>query len=113
MNLSLLGYFKYSMLFVENVLLAGDTAFPFVTIFLPLGISFLTFQHIAHLVNVSRMQVTTFRFLEYCVFCSFFPKLFAGPITRYGEFAPRYSDLSIFASRRTFFGSPSQPWPSC
>lgn len=89
MNLSVLGYFKYSTFFLENVHLADDTVSPFVTSSFPLGISFLTFQQIAYLVDVSRGQITTFRFLEYCVFCSFFPKLLAGPMTRYGEFAPQ------------------------
>lgn len=89
MNLSVLGYFKYSTFFLENVQLSGDTVSPFVTGPLPLGISFLTFQQIAYLVDVSRGQIITFRFLEYCVFCAFFPKLMAGPITRYGEFVPQ------------------------
>ena len=89
MNLSVLGYFKYATFFLENVHLAGDTVSPLVTGSLPLGISFLTFQQIAYLVDVSRGQIVTFRFLEYCAFCSFFPKLIAGPITRYGEFVPQ------------------------
>lgn len=89
MNLGVLVYFKYSTFILENLNLAGDTVSSFVASSLPLGISFLTFQQIAYLVDVSRGRVTTFRFLEYCVFCSFFPKLLAGPITRYEEFAPQ------------------------
>lgn len=98
-NLALLGYFKYSTFLLENLNVVMGTAYPLSTNYLPLGISFLTFQQIAYLVDVYRGQVTTFHVLEYGLFCSFFPKMLAGPIVRYGEFAPQLrSAMRSFSS---------------
>ncbi|WHZ22684.1 MAG: putative poly(beta-D-mannuronate) O-acetylase [Nitrospira sp.] len=92
MNLAVLGYFKYSAFVLDNIGAVMQSAVPSTTEYLPLGISFLTFQQVAYLVDVYRGQVKTFNFMQYCVFCSFFPKLLAGPIVRYGEFVPQITD---------------------
>jgi len=88
-NLSLLGYFKYSAFLTENLNTALHTAYPVLTPYLPIGISFLTFQQIAYLIDVSRGQIQTINFLDYCFLCSFFPKFVAGPIVRHGELVPQ------------------------
>lgn len=92
-NLAVLGYFKYSAFFLDNIGAVTPSAVPSATDYVPLGISFLTFQQLAYLVDVYRGQVKTFNFMQYCVFCSFFPKLLAGPIVRYGEFVPQIAGL--------------------
>jgi D-alanyl-lipoteichoic acid acyltransferase DltB (MBOAT superfamily) len=94
LNLSVLGYFKYSTFLFDNITAAMQTAYPLAAAWLPLGISFLTFQQIAYLVDVYRREVKTFNFMEYCLFCSFFPKLSAGPIVRYGEFVPQIPGMT-------------------
>jgi D-alanyl-lipoteichoic acid acyltransferase DltB (MBOAT superfamily) len=57
----------------------------FLHIVLPLGISFITFQKIAYLVESYRGVVKPRGFINYCLFISFFPQLIAGPIVRYEE----------------------------
>lgn len=98
-NLSLLGYFKYSAFVVENVNALLHTTYPVLTTYLPIGISFLTFQQIAYLTDVYRGQVKTFNFLDYCFVCSFFPKFLAGPIVRHAEVVPQIAESMRMLSR--------------
>ena len=108
-NLSLLAFFKYSKFFLDNINAVMHTANPLVTIYLPLGISFLTLQQIAYLIDAYRGHIKEINFLEYCVFCSFFPKLSSGPIVRYGELVPqivrsmRSLSLGVLAEGTTLF----------
>ena len=89
-NLCFLGYFKY-LGFLENV--ANDlfgAEFVVTQLILPLGISFITFQKIAFLVDVQAGRVTNFSFREYALFVLFFPQLVAGPIVHYREMMPQF-----------------------
>jgi len=88
-NLLCLGYFKYANFFVENVNAVFGSDFNLNRIILPLAISFFTIQQIAFLVDRYRGQIGRTDFLDYCFFVTFFPKLIAGPIVRYGEMFPR------------------------
>ena len=56
---------------------------------LPLGISFLAFQKIAFLCEVSAGQTREVRFIDYLLFTSFFPRTVAGPIVHYREVIPQ------------------------
>ena len=109
MNLALLGYFKYSAFVLDNMNAIMHTTYPVIAGYLPLGISFLTFQQIAYLMDVYRGQVKTYNFLEYCFLCAFFPKTLAGPIVRYGEITPQLSEgmravsLGVLAEGTTRF----------
>lgn len=58
----------------------------------PLGISFFTFECIAYLVDVYRGAPVTRSFLDFASYKFFFPKLIAGPITRYHQFSAQYQD---------------------
>jgi alginate O-acetyltransferase complex protein AlgI len=93
-NLCFLGYFKY-LTFGEQALndLFG-TSFIFTQIVLPLGISFITFQKIAFLLDVHAGRVTHFTFREYALFVLFFPQLIAGPIVHYREMMPQFKAVS-------------------
>jgi len=84
-DLSVLGYFKYTDFLIDTANTLLQTDFLLQNIVLPLGISFFTFQKIAYLVDTSRGQVAEHDFLEYCFFVMFFPQLLAGPITHHGE----------------------------
>ncbi|HEX2352467.1 MAG TPA: MBOAT family O-acyltransferase, partial [Xanthobacteraceae bacterium] len=88
-NLCLLGYFKYAGFFVANVdsILGLQWAVP--SIVLPIGISFITFQKIAFLVDAHRGLVRNFTLLNYAFFVTFFPQLIAGPITHHSEIMPQ------------------------
>jgi D-alanyl-lipoteichoic acid acyltransferase DltB (MBOAT superfamily) len=89
-NLALLGYFKYSAFFAENVNLAIGTRFEVGTLVLPLAISFFTFQQIAYLVDAWRGAAREYDPLNYALFVMFFPQLIAGPIVHHREMLPQF-----------------------
>jgi alginate O-acetyltransferase complex protein AlgI len=88
-NLLVLGFFKYGHFAVENFNATTGTNFVFAAIILPLGISFFTFEQIGYLADIRRGHFYRADLLRYAVFVSFFPRLVAGPILRYGEIAPQ------------------------
>ncbi len=94
-NLGLLGYFKYADFFLENVaaaLTALDVPHDVRTlgIFLPVGISFYTFQTMSYTLDIFRGKLEPRRdILDYLVFVSFFPQLVAGPVERASDLLPQ------------------------
>jgi alginate O-acetyltransferase complex protein AlgI len=88
-NLVLLGYFKYAGFFVANLNDALGMHWSVPNIILPIGISFITFQKIAFLVDAYRGLVRNFTLLNYALFVTFFPQLIAGPITHHSEIMPQ------------------------
>jgi alginate O-acetyltransferase complex protein AlgI len=96
-NLGLLIYFKYSNFFVENlnVLLAGLGIKPmkWVELVLPIGISFYTFETLTYVIDVYRgVHKPLKKFWDYQLYIILFPKLIAGPIIRYHDFADQIYD---------------------
>jgi alginate O-acetyltransferase complex protein AlgI len=63
--------------------------------FLPLGISFFTFEFIHYAVDRYRGTTPAGRFSEYMAFILFFPTMVAGPIKRYQDFLPKLVNPSI------------------
>jgi alginate O-acetyltransferase complex protein AlgI len=59
------------------------------TIALPVGISFFTFQAISYVVDVRRGLVEPASTIDFAVYLCFFPHLVAGPIVRAREFLPQ------------------------
>jgi len=93
LNLGVLGYFKYTDFFIENINLLLATEVPALNLLLPLAISFFTFQQIAYLVDCYKFDVYEYDFLSYCLFVSFFPQLIAGPIVHHKEMMPQFFDV--------------------
>jgi alginate O-acetyltransferase complex protein AlgI len=92
-NVLFLGYFKYRNFFEESVNELFGTAIPLMHLVLPLGISFITFQKIAFLVDVQGGRVDRFSLREYFLFVLFFPQLIAGPIVHYREVMPQFRQI--------------------
>jgi alginate O-acetyltransferase complex protein AlgI len=93
-NLLALGVFKYYSFFAQAVArLLHDgglgVPYPLVTIALPVGISFYTFQAISYTVDVRRGLIKPAALFDVAVYLSFFPHLIAGPIVRAREFLPQ------------------------
>ena len=61
----------------------------------PLGISFLSFESAAYLIDVYKGSPATGNLLKYAAYKSFFPKLVSGPITHYHQFAPQLNNLKF------------------
>ena len=88
-NLAFLGTFKYANFASGTVAaLLGMHENPWlVNLFVPIGISFHTFQSISYLVDVYRGRTAAIRKpLDYALYLAFFPQLLAGPIVRAGLF---------------------------
>ncbi|HUK13649.1 MAG TPA: hypothetical protein VLW17_10160, partial [Thermoanaerobaculaceae bacterium] len=96
-NLGMLVAFKYLGFFAANLDallarlgLARTGLADAVRLALPLGISFYAFQSLGYVIDVYHRRTEPARsLLEYACFLSFFPRLAAGPIVRFKEFAPR------------------------
>ncbi|MBU0631311.1 MBOAT family protein [bacterium] len=91
-NIALLGYFKYSDFFIENINLAFHSSISLLHLALPLAISFFTFQQIAYLVDSYRGETKEYDFLNYALFVTFFPQLIAGPIVHHSEMMPQFTN---------------------
>jgi len=89
-NLAFLGYFKYANFAATVYTDLTGTRFLLEQVILPLGISFITFQKIAFLVDVHSQRIKSFSFGDYCLFVLFFPQLIAGPIVHYREMMPQF-----------------------
>jgi alginate O-acetyltransferase complex protein AlgI len=94
LDLFALGVFKYYSFFVESLGNGLDgiglgMPLPLLTIALPVGISFFTFQAISYVVDVYRRQVEPSPMIDVALYLSFFPHLVAGPIVRAKEFLPQ------------------------
>lgn len=98
-ELALLLYFKYAGFIVHNLQAAGEWAgipigLAVPSVLLPAGISFMTFQGVAYVVDVYRGHLPAVRsFIDIAVFKSFFPQLVAGPIERGPHLLPQLRRL--------------------
>jgi len=89
-NVAFLGYFKYVNFLATAANDLVGTNFVLTQIVLPLGISFITFQKIAFLIDVHGRRIPSFSLRDYCLFVLFFPQLIAGPIVHYREMMPQF-----------------------
>src|SRR5215210_5997104 len=94
LDLGTLAVFKYFGFFVENAKHALDAVglglpLPLLSLALPVGVSFFTFQAISYVVDVKRRLVEPASLVDVAVYLSFFPHLVAGPIVRAREFLPQ------------------------
>lgn len=93
LNLGLLGIFKYSGFFVENINLLLGTEIPVPGFSLPIGISFYTFQTLSYTIDVYRGDVEPqHNYMKYFMYVSLFTQLVAGPIVRYADVAREVND---------------------
>ena len=89
-NLGLLCYFKYTNFFYEMLAPLWGGSFQPLDIFLPVGISFFTFQSLSYTIDVYRRDLKPLtNLLDYIFYVSFFPQLVAGPIVRARDFIPQ------------------------
>jgi alginate O-acetyltransferase complex protein AlgI len=93
-DLLVLGVFKYYGFFAEEVngvlgTFGLDFPLPLLTIALPVGLSFFTFQAISYTVDVKRGECEVAPTLDLAIYLAFFPHLVAGPIVRAREFLPQ------------------------
>jgi alginate O-acetyltransferase complex protein AlgI len=94
-NLGILGFFKYYNFFVHSAATALEglgvkVSEPTLSVVLPVGVSFFTFQSMSYTIDVYRRKIEAERnFLDFGLFVAFFPQLVAGPIARASHFLPQ------------------------
>ena len=106
LTLGLLGTFKYAAMLITSIspLLEGlfDISAPIPDLFLPLGISFYSFQILGFSIDTYRGEVKELPTLSrYALFISFFPQLIAGPILRGFQFLPQLARTGEVTPERT------------
>jgi alginate O-acetyltransferase complex protein AlgI len=95
MNLGVLGFFKYAQFGLDQwralaELWGQKLPAHTLSIALPVGISFFTFESMSYVVDVYRKELEPHdSYLEYLTFVAFFPHLVAGPIVRPKDLLPQ------------------------
>jgi D-alanyl-lipoteichoic acid acyltransferase DltB (MBOAT superfamily) len=110
LNLGLLGYFKYATFVLANIVgvmqwLGFNWTPAPMSIVLPVGISFYTFQTLSYTFDVYRREMKPSNsFLDYTLYVTFFPQLVAGPIVRARDFIPQCIERKRASSSQLGWG---------
>ena len=87
-NLSLLGFFKYTDFFISNFNAITGSSIPLLNLALPIGISFYTFQTMSYTIDIFRGEAKLQRnVIDFGAYVALFPQLIAGPIVQYKTIA--------------------------
>jgi D-alanyl-lipoteichoic acid acyltransferase DltB (MBOAT superfamily) len=109
-QLSLLGVFKYFNFFAETFVTGlhglGIEANPvLISVILPVGISFYTFQSLSYAIDIYRRQFEpTDRFFDFALFVSYFPQMVAGPIERARHLLPEFQKRRVITLEQSSRG---------
>lgn len=101
-NLGMLAFFKYFNFFIESWVEAWysvgvSMSTSTMSIILPVGISFYTFQTLSYTIDVYRKQLEPTRnIVQFATYVAFFPQLVAGPIERAKHLLPQFKSQRVF-----------------
>lgn len=115
-NLGILATVKYANFFISNIngvmsAFGGKNQLSFVSLAIPMGISFYTFQALGYLIDVYRGTVPAEKnFFKLALFVSFFPQLIQGPISRFDDLSKTLYEKHSFDSRTVCFGLQRMLW---
>ena len=103
LNLTILFYYKYLMFIVGNISKIFDFSVETKSIYMPIGISFFTFQGMSYVFDVYMKNAEVKKNpLDIALYISLFPQLIAGPIVRYktvaDEIDGRVETLDLFST---------------
>ena len=116
MNLGLLFFFKYLNFFGETLTaLCRAVSIPFsapaLSIILPVGISFYTFQTLSYTLDIYKGRLEPERdFVTFALFVSFFPQLVAGPIEKASNLLPQLKVEHPFDYQTVTWGAKRMVW---
>lgn len=95
-NLSVLVFYKYLGFFVDTFNTLTGLSLSTVSVVMPIGISFFTFQSMSYVIDIYRKDASVQRsFFKLLLYVSFFPQLIAGPIVRYKDIESQLSDRKV------------------
>jgi D-alanyl-lipoteichoic acid acyltransferase DltB (MBOAT superfamily) len=103
--------FKYSGFFLDNaarLLPQWNQSVPSVglSLLLPVGISFYTFQALAYTIEVYRGRLQpAMSFLDFALYLAFFPKLIAGPLVRPDVFLKQLNEPASSLKREVWMSA--------
>ncbi len=110
-NLGVLSFFKYCNFFIDSwVDLFNSIGYDIknvttLSIILPVGISFYTFQTMSYTIDVYRGKLQPTRdFISFAAFVSFFPQLVAGPIERATHLLPQFLEKRKYTIESISYG---------
>lgn len=110
LNFGILAVIKYTNFTIANINFFLDAAgsdgrLSFMTLILPMGISFYTFQTMGYIIDVYRGKAPAEKnVFRLALFVSFFPQLVQGPISRYDDLSKTLYDPHKADSRTISFG---------
>ncbi|MCS6905191.1 MAG: MBOAT family protein [Bacteroidia bacterium] len=104
-SVGLLCYFKYTNFFLSNIFALLDKEYSPLDIFLPIGISFYTFQTLSYILDIywGRFK-PVYTLLDYTFYMTYFPHLVAGPIVRAADFLPQIYHKIIIHKESIYYG---------
>ncbi|MBQ4354020.1 MAG: MBOAT family protein [Clostridia bacterium] len=95
-NLGILCLFKYLGFFTETVNTVFNITIPTLSLTMPIGISFFTFQTMSYVIDVYREDTDVQKsFFKLLLYVSFFPQLIAGPIVRYKDIEAQLDNRQV------------------
>lgn len=115
-NIGVLAFFKYYNFFTENLnqathFLNIEYALPVLSILLPVGLSFHTFQAMSYTIEVYRGRQKAEKHIGfYALYVMFFPQLVAGPIERPQNLLPQFYEIHDFNAERVSNGLKLMLW---
>ena len=115
LNFGILAFVKYANFFIENlneIMGKGENGFGLLSILVPIGISFYTFQTMSYIIDVYWGKVQAERNpFKFALFVSFFPQILQGPIGRFDRMSHQFFEAHRFdleniefALQRIFWG---------
>ena len=103
-------FFKYTD-FLLSLFSSTEIHSTNISLFVPIGISFFTFQSLSYLFDVYRGKYPAERnFLDYMLYLSFFPSIVAGPINRYDDLMPQIKQPKPFNYSMVVHGAKMIVW---
>ncbi len=115
-NIGVLAIFKYYNFFNDNLSIflhgfGSNNPFPYLSILLPIGLSFHTFQAMSYTIEVYRgNQKAERHFGIYALYVMFYPQLVAGPIERPQNLLPQFREKHNFDYKRVSDGMKLMFW---
>jgi D-alanyl-lipoteichoic acid acyltransferase DltB (MBOAT superfamily) len=109
-NFGILVVVKYTNFTIHNINIllnsfGSDRKLSFLSIALPMGISFYTFKTMGYIIDVYRKKYRAEKnFFKLALFVSFFPQLIQGPISRYDNLSKTLFKGHKFNSKQVGYG---------
>jgi D-alanyl-lipoteichoic acid acyltransferase DltB (MBOAT superfamily) len=109
-DIGILAFFKYINFIFENInavlsIFPDKPHIPYLSIIIPIGISYYTFQALGYLIRINRNSEKPEKdFLKFATLLMFFPKFLSGPVERSNHFLPQLSKRIEFDSKMVTSG---------